>query len=124
MRKFVSLILVFSFLFLQTKCQAYAAGGEQSLTRGAASLLIPGLGQYINGELETKNGKLKTGVMVLLEVGAIVTTAVVGGVVGYPQIWTGIGIFIFNHIWSAADAYHSAPAGPEISLKGERTSER
>ena len=123
MKKSVSLILLVSVFILGISGPALAAG-EESLTRGAASLLIPGLGQYINGELETSNGRLKTGAMILLEIGAIVTTAVVGGVSGYPQIWAGIGIFIFNHVWSATDAYMKAPAGPEVSLKEKTTSEQ
>lgn len=121
--KKIAISLILSTCLLALSPFAHAKGDE-NLTRGAASLLVPGLGQYINGELETKTGKIKTGTMVLLEVGAIVTTAVVGGVVGYPQIWAGIGIFIFNHIWSATDAYYYAPAGPEISLKEKSISER
>lgn len=93
------------------------AAGENSLTRGAASLIVPGWGQYLNGELETTGGKIKTGVMILTEIAAIITTSVVGGVTGYPQIWVGIGLFIFNHVWSATDAYLNAPAGPEVALK-------
>ncbi len=100
------------------------AASSESLTRGAASLLVPGLGQYINGELNSQQGRVKTGVMILLEIGAILTTSIVGGVVGYPQIWAGIGIFIFNHLWSASDAYMNAPAGPEVSFEQPATTER
>lgn len=101
---------------------AYAAEGdrgEKSLTRGAASLVLPGWGQYLNGEMETKAGKIKTGVMIVLEIGGIVTTILLGTLVGYPVIWVGIGILMFNHIWSAVDAYAKAPTGPTVAMKGE-----
>ena len=121
MKKTICHILLFTFILGGI---AHAAGGEKNLTRGAASLLVPGLGQYINGELDTHTGKVKTSVMILLEVGAIITTSIVGGVVGYPQVWAGIGIFLFNHLWSATDAYLRAPAGPEVSFKEQKISER
>lgn len=101
---------------------AYAAEGdrgEKSLTRGAASLLVPGWGQYLNGEMENKSGKLKTGAMIVIEIGGILTTILLGTLVGYPVIWVGIGILMFNHIWSATDAYVKAPCGPEVAMKGE-----
>ena len=116
MRKKEIATLVLVLFCLTASGVAYAAG-ENSLTRGAASLVIPGWGQYLNGELETSGGKVKTGVMILAEVAAIITTSVVGGATGYPQIWVGIGLFIFNHLWSATDAYAHAPAGPEVALK-------
>lgn len=122
MRKVMSILLLASMAVFVVQGPAMAA--NPSLTRGAASLLVPGLGQYINGELNTQGGKIKTGAMILLEIGAIVTTAWVGGVSGYPQIWAGIGIFIFNHLWSATDAYMQAPAGPEVSLKENEVSQR
>ncbi|HNV85879.1 MAG TPA: hypothetical protein PKL97_02790 [Candidatus Omnitrophota bacterium] len=121
-RKIVSLCLIVVFLFATSGMAR--AEGEESLTRGAASLIIPGLGQYLNGELNNDTGKLKTGAMILIEIGGIVTTAVVGGVAGYPQVWAGIGILIFNHIWSGTDAYLKAPAGPETSLKEKPVSTR
>lgn len=108
-------ILAIAALVMTSSSAAYAEA-EKSLTHGAASLLVPGWGQYINGELDTEAGKIKTGAMILIEVGAIVTTAVVGGVVGYPVIWVGIGLFIFNHVWSATDAFMNAPAGPGVAL--------
>jgi len=121
-RKIISLFLI--AVFLLSSGGIARAEGEESLTRGAASLIIPGLGQYLNGELGTGPGKLKTGAMILIEIGGIVTTAVVGGVAGYPQVWVGIGILIFNHIWSGTDAYIKAPAGPEASLKEKPVSTR
>ena len=93
--------------------------GDKSLTRGAASLLLPGWGQYLNNEMESKNGKLKTGAMIVIEIGGILTSILVGTLVGYPQIWIGVGILIFNHIWSASDAYIKAPA-PEVAMKGTK----
>lgn len=96
---------------------------SESLTRGAASLVLPGWGQYLNGELDTKNGKIKTGAMIIIEVAAIVTTAVVGGVSGSPAVWVGLGLLIANHVWSATDAYVNASAGVEVSMQ-EYTSER
>lgn len=123
MKRGISTLLVASLLMFSMSSPLLAAG-EESLTRGAASLLVPGLGQYINGELEDSGGKLKTGVMILIEIGGIVTTAVLGGVAGYPQIWIGIGILILNHIWSASDAYVRAPAGSEVSLKEKEVADR
>jgi len=120
-KKIVSLLVLTVFLFSAT---GVAQAADQSLTRGAASLIIPGVGQYMNGELDTQSGKIKTGAMILIEVGAIVTTAVVGGVCGYPQIWIGLGILILNHVWSGSDAYMKAPAGPETSLKGTAATQR
>ncbi|HNX69278.1 MAG TPA: hypothetical protein PLL75_01285 [Candidatus Omnitrophota bacterium] len=119
----ISTLLVLTTLLVSVSGVAYAAEadkGEKSLTRGAASLVLPGWGQYLNGEMETKGGKVKTGVMVLIEVGGIVTTILLGTLVGYPVIWVGIGILMFNHIWSAADAYAKAPTGPEVAMKGDK----
>lgn len=120
-KKFVAVLLLTTFLVAASGI-AYAAEserGERSLTRGAASLVLPGWGQYLNGDIENKSGKIKTGVMVLLEIGGIVTTILLGTLVGYPVIWVGIGILMFNHIWSATDAYLKAPEGPEVAMKGE-----
>ena len=115
-------VLVITAMVLSVTTLGYADEGktseDKSLTRGAASLLLPGWGQYLNNEMENKNGKLKTGAMIVLEIGGIVTTILVGTLVGYPQIWIGIGILAFNHIWSASDAYMKAPAGPEVAMKG------
>jgi len=115
-------VLVITAMVLSVTTLGYADEGktseDKSLTRGAASLLLPGWGQYLNNEMENKSGKLKTGAMIVLEIGGIVTTILVGTLVGYPQIWIGIGILVFNHIWSASDAYMKAPAGPEVAMKG------
>ena len=121
-KKMIS-VLVIAAMFMAVSGVAYAAEadkGEKSLTRGAASLVLPGWGQYLNGEMETKGGKIKTGAMIVLEIGGIVTTILLGVLVGYPVIWVGIGILIFNHIWSASDAYIKVPVGPEVAMKGEK----
>ena len=102
---------------------AYAAEedkGDKSLTRGAASLVLPGWGQYLNKEMDTKAGKIKTGAMIVVEIGGILTIILLATLVtpAYPVIWVGIGILMFNHIWSATDAYVKAPAGPEVAMKG------
>jgi hypothetical protein len=107
-------------VFMAVSGVAYAEekNADKSLTRGAASLVLPGWGQYLNNEMDSKSGKIKTGAMIVLEIGGIVTTILLGTLVGYPVIWVGIGILMFNHIWSAADAYAKAPSGPEVARKG------
>lgn len=98
---------------------AMAAESSSGLKEGASSLLIPGWGQYQNGEFETRSGKIKSGAMIVIEIGAIITTAVVGGVAGYPAVWAGLGIFIFNHVWSGIDAFMNAGQEPGVSLGTE-----
>lgn len=119
LKKMMSLFVIAAMVLAVTGA-AYAEEKveDKSLTRGAASLVLPSWGQYLNNEMENKTGKLKTGAMIVLEVGGIVTTILLGTLVGYPQIWIGIGILAFNHLWSASDAYMKAPAGPEVALKG------
>ena len=118
-KKILSLVIV-AAMFIAVTGVSYAEekNADKSLTRGAASLLLPGWGQYLNNELDSKNGKLKTGAMIVLEIGGIVTTILVGTLVGYPQIWIGIGILAFNHLWSASDAYLKVPVGPEVAMSG------
>ncbi len=118
-KKILSLVIV-AAMFMAVTGVSYAEekNADKSLTRGAASLLLPGWGQYLNNELDSKNGKLKTGAMIVLEIGGIVTTILVGTLVGYPQIWIGIGILAFNHLWSASDAYLKVPVGPEVAMSG------
>ena len=122
MFKKIMSVLVVAALFTAVSGVAYAAENneDKSLTRGAASLVLPGWGQYLNNEMENKTGKLKTGAMIVLEIGGIVTTILLGTLVGYPQIWIGIGILMFNHIWSASDAYMKAPTGPEVAMTGSQ----
>jgi hypothetical protein len=93
---------------------------QDSLTSSAASLLIPGLGQYLNGQHHTREGKIKIGVMAAAEFAAILTTAIVGGTAGHPAVWSGLSIFIVNHIWSAADAYIFAERSAAVDLRGPR----
>lgn len=120
-KKIIS-VLVVAAMFMAVSGVAYAAesNADKSLTHGAASLVLPGWGQYLNNEMDSKNGKLKTGAMIVIEIGGILTSILVGTLVGYPQIWIGIGILVFNHIWSASDAYIKVPTGPEVALKGEK----
>jgi hypothetical protein len=119
-KKAISLAVVLAmFMSLGGVAHAEESNADKSLTRGAASLVLPGWGQYLNNEMDTKGGKIKTGTMIVLEIGGIVTTILLGTLVGYPVIWVGIGILMFNHIWSASDAYFSVPAGPEVGMKGE-----
>ncbi|HOE68808.1 MAG TPA: hypothetical protein PLH16_04035 [Candidatus Omnitrophota bacterium] len=122
LKKLIAILLVSTVATLSSGVAHAASGqdkGETSLTRGAASLLLPGWGQYLNGEMKTRGGKIKTGTMIALEIGGALTTILVGTLVGYPVIWAGIGILIFNHLWSATDAYVKAPVGPEMAMKGE-----
>ena len=120
-KKMISLTVAVA-MFMAVSGVAYAAedNSDKSLTRGAASLALPGWGQYLNHEMDTKSGKIKTGAMVVLEIGGIVTIILLATLVGYPVIWVGIGILMFNHIWSASDAYLKAPVGPEVGMKGEK----
>lgn len=108
MRKIVSVCLI---LMLAVGAVPSTAAADDAVTHGGASLLIPGLGQYLNGEHETKGGKVKMGFMALAELGAILTTSIVGANAGYPEVWSGIGIFIANHLYSATDAYVNAKDG-------------
>ena len=118
-KKMMSIVVIAAMCMAVTGT-AYAAekNEDKSLTRGAASLALPGWGQYLNNEMDTKSGKIKTGAMIVIEIGGIVTTILLGTLVGYPVIWVGIGILMFNHIWSASDAYFKVPVGPEVAMKG------
>jgi len=95
---------------------AFAAPASSGLKEGVSSLLIPGWGQYQNGEFQTRSGKIKSGTMIAIEIAAIATTAAVGGVAGYPSIWAGIGLFILNHVWSSMDAFMNAGQEPGVAL--------
>ena len=121
LKKLIS-VLVVAAMFMAVSGVAYAeeSNADKSLTHGAASLAVPGWGQYLNNEIDNKSGKLKTGAMIVIEIGGIVTSILLGTLVGYPQIWIGIGILMFNHIWSASDAYLKVPTGPEVALKGDK----
>lgn len=123
-KKIISMTVVMAML-MAVSGVAYAAdesNSDKSLTHGAASLVLPGWGQYLNNEMDTQGGKFKTGAMIVIEVGGILTTILLATLVtpAYPVIWVGIGILMFNHIWSATDAYVKAPTGPEVAMKGEK----
>lgn len=77
-------LLVIAFC---TPVLAQSAGMEPAFK----SLLIPGWGQYQNGEFESRDGRAKVAGMWFLEGAAILTTAIVGGIAGYPEVWVGIG---------------------------------
>jgi hypothetical protein len=93
-----------------------ALAADEPMKAAGKSLLIPGWGQYQNGEFDTQKGKIKVSVMAAIEVAAIVTTGVVGGICGAPQIWIGIGLFIANHVWSSIDAFVNAKEEPAVKL--------
>ena len=86
-----------------------ASYAGQGLGEATSSLFLPTTGQAMNGQM----GSAKTKIMAGLEAGLITTTAILGGVVGGPVVWAGVGPLIANHVWSAFDAY--ANASPEVS---------
>lgn len=98
--KTLSLALVISMVFAFGSPSAYATGAKEA----GASLFLPTTGQAMNGEL----GDTKTKVMAGVEVAAITTIAILGGVVGGGIVWVGLGPLIANHAWSATDAYKGA----------------
>jgi len=123
MSKKIIAVLAILTLVVSASGVAYAADtnqSEKSLTRGAASLVLPGWGQYLNKEMESKSGKIKTGAMIVIEIGGILTLVLVWTLVGYPVLWVGIGILLANHIWSASDAYIESPTGPVVAMKGDK----
>lgn len=113
----IFLVIALCAFSLYNPAPAYA--GNSALKPGASSLLIPGWGQYQNGEFDTKGGRIKSWTMILVEVGAIVTTAVVGGTVGAPVVWVGIGLLIANHVWSSFDAFLNAPTEPGVAMSAQ-----
>jgi hypothetical protein len=122
-KKIISMTVAVA-VFMAVSGVAYAEekNTDKSLTRGAASLVLPGWGQYLNHEMDTKSGKIKTGAMIVLEIGGVLTIILLATLAtpAYPVIWVGIGILMFNHIWSASDAYLKVPVGPEVAMKGEK----
>ncbi|MDD5217591.1 MAG: hypothetical protein PHN49_02635 [Candidatus Omnitrophica bacterium] len=123
MKKMIVLLLI-PFMVL-TVCASPAMAASTGLKEGAASLLVPGWGQYLNGEFsDEQGGRIKSGIMVAIEIAAIVTTAVVGGVAGWPVVWVGIGLFIANHAWSAIDAFVCAEQEPGVALGTKAPSEK
>lgn len=123
--KIASFFLAVTLLLAGLPSAAMAADEPSTgLKEGASSLLIPGWGQYQNGEFRTGTGRIKSGVMIAVEIAAIITTSVVGGVAGYPAVWVGIGLFIANHIWSGLDAFINAGKEPGVSLRGASAQEK
>ena len=114
MKQIGALLLVITLAFSVSIPTASAAG--TGMEQGIKSLIIPGWGQYQNGDFENQSGRVKVGIMAAVELAAILTTAIVGGVAGYPQVWVGIGLFIANHVWSAFDAFVHAEKSPAVNL--------
>jgi hypothetical protein len=114
MKTVAKLLLMTLVAFMLHSSAGFAAA--PGVKEGAASLLIPGWGQYMNGDFDSSSGRMKVGGMAALELAAIITTAVVGGVAGYPQVWVGIGLFIANHVWSGLDAFINAKSEPGVNL--------
>ncbi|MBN1688979.1 MAG: hypothetical protein JW893_07750 [Candidatus Omnitrophica bacterium] len=98
--KALSLVMAFFMLFAFTTPSVYAYG----LKEASASMLLPTTGQAMNDEL----GSGKTKIMAGVEVAAITTVAILGGLVGGGIVWAGLGPLIANHAWSSVDAYQSA----------------
>ena len=98
MKKIISIILGSSLLFFGV--QSARAGVRE----GFSSLVLPGTGQVMNGQASD----FKTKVFGAVEIASIATTAILGGFVGGPVIWAGLGPLIANHLWSSADAHHNA----------------
>ncbi|MCM8775048.1 MAG: hypothetical protein NC930_01645 [Candidatus Omnitrophica bacterium] len=97
---------------------AYAFGMKEA----TASFLVPTTGQAMNGQI----GNTKTKIMGGVEVAAITTVAILGGLVGGGVIWAGLGPLIANHAWSSIDAYRSAqykrdPMYQQQMLDAQRT---
>ncbi|MBI4431120.1 MAG: hypothetical protein HY587_05360 [Candidatus Omnitrophica bacterium] len=102
-----SLIVLLIFgAFLMLPPAGFAGHG---LGEATASLLLPTTGQAMNGQISSAKTKIMGG----LEAGLITTTAILGGVVGGPVVWAGVGPLIANHVWSALDAYSNS--SPEVS---------
>lgn len=91
MKKFICILLCSALLF---------SGCATDLSSAGKSALIPGWGQRANHE-----SKAKQVTMAVVEVAGITTTAVVGGIIGWPLVMVGVGVLIANHVWSATDAY-------------------
>ncbi len=105
--KAIALMVAAAFLVCSLPTGAWA--GESRVMPAAASLFLPGTGQAMNGDL----GSAKTKVMGAVETGSIITLAILGGVVGGPVIWAGLGPLLANHAWSSADAFINA-GGPDV----------
>jgi len=110
------MVVVLSLAFAMPP--AFAMGAKEA----SASFFLPTTGQAMNGQL----GSAKTKIMGGIEVAGLTTLAILGGVVGGPVIWAGLGPIIGNHLWSAADAYHGAqnkvnPMVQQQMMEAQRT---
>lgn len=103
MKRVVALVLVLALAVSPFQI-AWAVGDGPTF----ASALVPGLGQIMNDDHHTWGGKLKILTMWLIELGAIITTPILGAQEGWPLVMIGVGIFLVNHWWSAHDAWRGA----------------
>jgi len=120
MKKTLAIGLAVLMLFSVTTSPAFAVGAKEA----GASLLLPTTGQAMNNQIASTKTKVMAGV----EIAAITTIAILGGVVGGPVIWAGLGPLLANHLWSAADAYKGAqhktdPAIQQQMMDAQRTLE-
>lgn len=100
MNKFTTSFIALFMMIAAAQTPGYAVGAKEA----GASFLLPTTGQAMNDQL----GSTKTKVMAGVEVAAITTVAILGGVVGGPVVWAGLGPLLANHAWSAVDAYKGA----------------
>lgn len=104
-----SLLRLFTAFFLAGSLAvqpAYADG----LKEGAASLLVPTLGQAMNGELCTGKARVMGG----FEVSALTITAVLGLTTGGAAMLFGAVPLALNHLWSSMDAFRVARNRSEV----------
>ena len=114
--KTLSIVITLFVIFAFSIPVASAEGGREA----TASLFLPTTGQAMNGQL----GDTKTKVMAGVEVAAVTTIAILGGVVGGGVIWAGLGPLIANHVWSSTDAYRSAQGKDDPALQQQLTDAR
>ncbi len=97
--------------------QVFAEG----LKEAGASLLLPTTGQAMNGQL----GNTKTKIMGGVEVISVAAVTIVGIATGGGAVLLAAAPLAANHLWSAADAYHSAktkrdPVAEQQLLEAQR----
>jgi hypothetical protein len=119
MKKIIALMLVIGIAFCATGTPVAWAEGEK-YGAATASAILPGVGQIMNDDHATGSGKAKIGLMWLIELGAIITTPILGATVGWPIVMVGVAIFAINHVWSARDAYDTANV-PSSSTMGSKS---
>ena len=110
MKKIVA--LAFAAGLILTPTQVFA--GRSPMLSGAASALVPGLGQIINNDQATWKGRVKIATMLGLELGGILATPALAKS-GFPEVMIGVGMLAVNHVWSAVDAYR-ASNWPEVRM--------